>query len=248
MIALAALLVLVAVALLVGGLGNGDTTLLWVSVGVSVLAGVVLLVQTTLRSRTAAATAGESAGSTSKAAVAQAMPVSSADPVRTTPAADGASSTGDGPLTALASGTAAPAATADSPPSGVPASSAPAGSPGTPSAEGPASEESVAAAVGSHAARPVGADGPVVAADEEPPEEEVEVTDLLLVLDLTDEVVVVDEHPRYHLAGCTQTAGQEEIPVPMDEAREDGFTACGACGPDRHLAEIERGRRAAERG
>lgn len=40
-------------------------------------------------------------------------------------------------------------------------------------------------------------------ADEgEPPVEEVEVTDLLLVVDLKDEVLVVDEHPRYHVPGC----------------------------------------------
>jgi hypothetical protein len=80
----------------------------------------------------------------------------------------------------------------------------------------------------------------------EPPVEEVEVTDLLLVVDLTDEVLVVDEHPRYHLAGCRWLAGRETIPLPLDEARIDGFTPCGACAPDRNLAERERARRAAE--
>jgi hypothetical protein len=85
---------------------------------------------------------------------------------------------------------------------------------------------------------------PVLGPDGEPPAEEVEVTDLLLVLDLTDEVLVVDEHPRYHLTGCLHLSGVDAIPMPMDEARTDGFTPCGACAPDRNLAERERGRRA----
>lgn len=83
-------------------------------------------------------------------------------------------------------------------------------------------------------------DGP----DDEPPVEEVEVTDLLVVMDLHDEVVVVDEHPRYHLAGCAWLRGRGTIPLPVDEARTDGFTPCGLCAPDRHLAAAERERRA----
>lgn len=77
----------------------------------------------------------------------------------------------------------------------------------------------------------------------EPPVEEVELTDLLVVLDLRDEVLVVDEHPRYHLAGCARPAGRPVIPMPMDQARAAGFTPCGACTPDRHLAQLERFRR-----
>jgi hypothetical protein len=82
---------------------------------------------------------------------------------------------------------------------------------------------------------------------EEPPVEEVEVTDLLLIVDLRDEILVVDEHPRYHLPGCTSLSGRETFPLPVDEARTDGFTPCGLCEPDRHLAEAERARRAARR-
>jgi hypothetical protein len=78
----------------------------------------------------------------------------------------------------------------------------------------------------------------------EPPVEEVEVTDLLLVVDLRDEVLVVDEHPRYHVAGCSWLAGRPAVPLPLDEARTDGFTPCGHCAPDRHLAQVERSRRA----
>jgi hypothetical protein len=80
--------------------------------------------------------------------------------------------------------------------------------------------------------------------DGDPPVEDVEVTDLLLVMDLHDEVLVVDEHPRYHLAGCRWLRGRATVPLPLDEARRDGFTPCARCTPDRTLAERERGRRA----
>ncbi|WP_369137701.1 hypothetical protein [Modestobacter versicolor] len=102
-----------------------------------------------------------------------------------------------------------------------------------------------AGAVADRGRPPTGAHAvPAVAADGEPPVEEVEVTDLLLVLDLTDEVLVVDEHPRYHLAGCRHTGGVTTLPLPLAEARTDGFTPCGTCTPDRTLAARERARRA----
>jgi hypothetical protein len=78
----------------------------------------------------------------------------------------------------------------------------------------------------------------------DPSVEEVEVTDLLLVVDLTDEVLVIDEHPRYHLAGCVHLRGRTPIPLPVDEARTDGFTPCAVCEPDRNLAERARARKA----
>jgi hypothetical protein len=77
----------------------------------------------------------------------------------------------------------------------------------------------------------------------DPPVEDVEVTDLLLVMDLHDEVLVVDEHPRYHLAGCRWLRGRATVPLPLDEARRDGFTPCARCTPDRTLAQRERSRR-----
>ena len=82
----------------------------------------------------------------------------------------------------------------------------------------------------------------------DPAIEEVEVTDLLLVVDLKDEVLVVDEHPRYHLAGCAYLSGRTTISLPVGEARGDGFTPCAACEPDRNLAERARARRKAARG
>jgi hypothetical protein len=77
----------------------------------------------------------------------------------------------------------------------------------------------------------------------DPPVEDVEVTDLLLVVDLKDEVLVVDEHPRYHLPGCRFLVGRTTIPLPLDEARGDGFSPCALCSPDRHLADRERARK-----
>ncbi len=77
----------------------------------------------------------------------------------------------------------------------------------------------------------------------DPGVEDVEVTDLLVVVDLKDEVLVVDEHPRYHVAGCAWLAGRETMPLPVDEARTDGFTPCAVCSPDRTLAERARARR-----
>jgi len=102
-----------------------------------------------------------------------------------------------------------------------------------------AEEPETTAAPGGPAEAPVAEVFPVQEQGD-PGIEEVEVTDLLLVVDLTDEVLVVDEHPRYHLAGCRWLAGRETIPLPLDEARTDGFTPCAVCSPDRNLAERAR--------
>jgi hypothetical protein len=105
-------------------------------------------------------------------------------------------------------------------------------------------------AAASPAGAPVrsGAAPDVRAADlPDPPVEDVEVTDLLLVVDLKDEVLVIDEHTRYHLAGCAHLAGRPTIPLPVDEARADGFTPCAVCEPDRNLADRARARKAARR-
>jgi hypothetical protein len=117
--------------------------------------------------------------------------------------------------------TSAPAAPADAEPDA--ASSAPEAVPSTP-------EASDAVAAGA----PPSEEAP------DPGIEEVEVTDLVLVVDLKDVVLVVDEHPRYHLVECTWLAGRETIPLPLDEARTDGFTPCAVCSPDRTLAERAR--------
>jgi hypothetical protein len=78
-----------------------------------------------------------------------------------------------------------------------------------------------------------------------PPEEDVEVTDLLLVMDLRDEVLVVDGQPRFHLVECPFVAGGGTVPLPVAEARADGFGPCGTCRPVQHLADTARARRSA---
>ena len=103
-------------------------------------------------------------------------------------------------------------------------------------------------AAGQADAQPARAHGPSAAAAPvadhgEPPLEVVEVPDLLIVVDLSDEVLVVDEHPRYHVDGCAHLHGRSTIPLPLDEARADGFTPCGTCRPDRTLAQRARARR-----
>ena len=81
--------------------------------------------------------------------------------------------------------------------------------------------------------------------DQEPGEEATDAADLLIVNDLSAEVLVVDEHPRYHLTRCTWLSGKETIPLPVSEARELGFTPCARCGPDAVLAKQHRASRGA---
>ncbi|SDD11670.1 hypothetical protein SAMN05660690_3440 [Geodermatophilus telluris] len=151
---------------------------------------------------------------------------------------------------------AAPAPAGDARPSGPPAATgqAPAAparhAPAPPPDERPAAAEDPAGTGGPRdTARPAAPPASTGAADAsgDPAEEDVEVTDLLIVVDLTDEVLVVDEHPRYHLGDCRWLTGRETVPLPVGEARADGFTPCSVCGPDRYLAGVERARRAARR-
>ena len=127
-------------------------------------------------------------------------------------------------------------ATATAPAESAPAGGKAAGTGATPDAEATAPE----------AATPE----PEAPAQElaDPEVEDVEVTDLLMVVDLKDEVFVIDEHPRYHLAGCLHLRARTPIPLPLDEARADGFTPCAVCAPDRNLAEQVRARKAAGKG
>ncbi len=103
----------------------------------------------------------------------------------------------------------------------------------------PASAATAVVPAGATAAAVAAAPGQLA----DPPVEEVEVTDLLMVVDLTDEVLVIDEHPRYHLTGCVHLSGRTTIPLPLDEARADGFTPCAICAPDRTLAQRARARK-----
>ncbi len=77
-----------------------------------------------------------------------------------------------------------------------------------------------------------------------PAEEDTDAADLLVVYELTDEVLVVDENPRYHLARCRLPDHAQAERLPVREARELGFTPCGRCRPDTALARKHRASRA----
>ena len=72
--------------------------------------------------------------------------------------------------------------------------------------------------------------------DAEPPEESVDPVVARVAASVEDQVLVVDEQPRYHLMGCRALAAQQTIPLPAHEAVELGFTPCGWCRPAAGLA------------
>lgn len=72
-------------------------------------------------------------------------------------------------------------------------------------------------------------------APDEPAVEQTSEDDLRIVAELTDEVVVVDERPRYHLTSCDWLVERPTLPLPVHEARELGFTPCAQCSPDAEL-------------
>lgn len=60
--------------------------------------------------------------------------------------------------------------------------------------------------------------------------------DLLTVIDLDDEVLVIDGRAHYHLAICLYIRDSATVGLPINQAREVGFTPCGQCRPDSTLA------------
>lgn len=80
---------------------------------------------------------------------------------------------------------------------------------------------------------------PPTGPDGDPPEEAY-LPAAAVVAELDDEVVVVDERPRYHVTGCPFLPGRSVITLPAREAVELGFSPCAWCGPNRVLAERHR--------
>jgi hypothetical protein len=105
--------------------------------------------------------------------------------------------------------------------------------PGSDTAAAPAATNGTAAEDGAAdaAAAPAG--------DAEPPEEQRDPAAAAVVAGLENEVLVVDEQPRYHLSSCRALTGKATIPLPAREAVELGFTPCGWCSPVRTLAAQE---------
>ena len=246
---MAALLVLVAVGLLLAGLDRGSADLQWGSFAASALAAVLLVVsEVRSRRRARQETAEEPTGSPAVAPAPSPAPTSPDQDVEVRRAL---------PPPVPPSSPAIPRVGGPGTGSGLGELAGPGTGPGAPAQQPPAPLDRPQRSTGSHSATDLprvsaagagaseGARAAALDADGEPPAEEVEVTDLLLVLDLTDEVLVVGEHPRYRLAGCPHRAGGAPIALPMVEARTDGFTPCGTCTPDRVLAGRERSRRSA---
>jgi hypothetical protein len=50
-------------------------------------------------------------------------------------------------------------------------------------------------------------------------------------------VLVVEGRPRYHVAGCRYLTGKSAEEIDVEDARTEGFAACGVCKPDQVLAE-----------
>jgi hypothetical protein len=211
----AGLLLLIGLGLLVAGVVTGVTGLYWGCVAVCVVAAVLLVL---VRRQIAAAPTSR-----------EAEPAEQAEAVATVEPAEPAH-----PVEAVARRTTT-ATTEPRVAEPVPTENA-AGEPLPAGATAVGASRPTAASAG-NGAGPDDLDEPAL--------EEVEVTDLLIIVDLTDEVLVVDEHPRYHLASCSYLTGRTTIPLPLDEARSDGFTPCGRCAPDRTLADRARRRKAA---
>ncbi|MDT5035784.1 MAG: hypothetical protein QOE03_969 [Micromonosporaceae bacterium] len=69
----------------------------------------------------------------------------------------------------------------------------------------------------------------------EPAAQQVSAADAARVARMSNEVMVVDGRPRYHLVGCSHLVGRDGEPLPVHEAVELGFTPCSRCEPDSAL-------------
>jgi hypothetical protein len=236
---LAGALVFVAVGLLAGGLAQGSATLQWGSFAASAVAAVLLGLSEVRRRRKARR--GQRYTAPSRRPEVPPAPPASAPSSGFQPSAI-RQAAGSSSLGQLARPADDEVVRRVAPPPVPPSSPALRRVTDPPSAHWPLSPP-LTAGSGLPASGSPPAPEPPPLLGTEPPAEEVEFTDLLLIMDLTDEVLVVDEHPRYHLPRCPAIAGLPTIPIPLDQARSDGFTPCGICSPDRTLAARERDRR-----
>jgi hypothetical protein len=244
---LAILLLLVAVGLLVAVLVTGQIALAWASVGVSALVGLLLVVRRRRVLRHGDREDAEPGEPGRSEPVAE--PV--AGEATETVAGEAADSDQPEPEPAqpdLAEPSVAGEDSAESDGSAVAGAepgTAEQGTAGSGEVDSAEPERVSQGAAGAANGVPAAADRP---ADAEPDEEDTDAADHLLVWEMQDEVLVVDEHPRYHLAGCTWPEPGSAEPLPVQEARELGFTPCAVCRPDRTLARRHRATKVAAEG
>lgn len=250
---LAILLLLVAVGLLVAVLVTGQIALAWASVGVSALVGLLLVVRRRRVLRhgdsedvdpgepgrpepvaSAAPVAEPVAGEATETVAGEAAGPDQPEPETAQPDLAGPSLAGED--SAESEGSAA---------AGAEQGTAEQDTAGSSEGESAEPEQVSQGAAGAANGVPAAADRP---ADAEPDEEDTDAADHLLVWEMQDEVLVVDEHPRYHLAGCTWPEPGSTEPLPVQEARELGFTPCAVCRPDRTLARRHRATKVAAEG
>lgn len=214
------LLVLAALGLLVAALVTANSLWAWISIGLSVAAGVALLIDW-LRGRSRPKRGDDSPGD--------------ADADQAVADGDEPGQRGEGDESARESaedesaGGARPASDTALLPASGELSDGPAA--GATTGDGPGEAEDD------------GPTGGTAAAGDEPAEEATDAADLLIVSELPDQVLVVDEYPRYHLGGCTWLDHRATITIAVSEARELGFTPCARCGPDSELAIQYRAKR-----
>ncbi len=187
-------LVLAALGLLVTALITASSLWAWVSIGLSVLAGLILVADWLRRRRRSTAPAA------AEASAAEASPAP--EPDEPTGAAERVEPAEEEQTTL------------------IPAS----GDLGDTPAETPADASAETE----------------TKADSDPGVEDTPAADVAVLAELEDEVVVVDEHPRYHLRTCVWLGARDPIPIGVGEARQLGFTPCARCGPDATLVAAHR--------
>ncbi|MCR6486796.1 hypothetical protein M8542_28605 [Amycolatopsis sp. OK19-0408] len=187
-------LVLAALGLLVTALITASSLWAWVSIGLSVLAGLILVADWLRRRRRSAAPAAEP----------------EAAPAEDVPAEEPASAATEAPAAAAA-------------------------------APEPDEEQTTLIPAAGDLGDPADTPEPPAAEEQsDPGEEKTSEADIAVLADLEDEVVVVDEHPRYHLTTCVWLGSRERIPIGVGEARQLGFTPCDRCNPDATLVAAHR--------
>lgn len=259
MLYLVLLLVMGSLGLLLAALRGGGTILAWASVGVSVIAALLLLFD--WAGRRLAADAKQSPGATPDeldrlgedgSAAAMRAPQPAERSAERHGAQDHQQEHPPAPTDADAASESAPAAAAAANAEPGPSAEQPPARPGRHLAvDGGSPPPSTAQRPGY---RPPGRTAPAGAPRStpvslnpaiEPPEEDTDAADSLRVAELSDEVRVLDERPRYHLAGCEWVGDRFTLALPVHEARELGFSPCALCQPDSVLCTRHRHRSSA---